>query len=416
MSTEFFIARRIYKSKDAEQNISPPAIKIAIISIALGLAIMILSVAVAVGFKKEVRNKVIGFGSHIQVSNFDSNASYEAHPIVVSDSLMDEILRMPNILHAQKFATKPGLIKTGEDSHGIIVKGVGEDYDWNFFRRNMVEGEVLSVSPDSVSNNVMISRLIASQLKLKLGDSFIICFVHKEMEARLRKFTVSGIFQTNFGEYDKLFIFADIKQIRKLNGWDDDMIGGLEVLVKNYDKLDDTSLQMYYDLQAQSDRTGNIFYTRSIKQLNPMIFAWLDVLDNNVAVILALILVVAGFSMITGLLIIILERTNMIGILKVLGENNVCIRKIFLYISAFLITKGLLWGNIIAIAICLIQKYFGIFKLNPVTYYVSEVPIDFNILVIVLINIGTLIATLTMLTVPSYLIAKIPPTKTVRYE
>ncbi|MDR3262679.1 MAG: ABC transporter permease [Tannerella sp.] len=414
MSAEFFIAKRIYSNKEGERKVSPPVIRIAITSIALGLVVMILSVAIVIGFKKEVRNKVIGFGSHIQVSNFDSNNTYETHPVVANDSLIRSINETPNILHVQPFATKPGIIKTDSDFLGIILKGIDEQYDWNFFKQNLIEGEVLTITPDSTTNHVLISKNIADKLNFKLGDSFIAYFVQEKI--RFRKYTISGIYQTNFADYDKLFIFADIKQIRRLNEWDNDMVSGLEILIKDYNRLDDTYQQLYYELQARQDRLGNTFYTRSIKQLNPMIFSWLGVLDMNVAVILFLMLVVAGFSMISGLLIIILERANMIGILKALGESNISIRKIFLYISAFLIVRGLLWGNIIALAICFIQNYTGILKLNPETYYISVVPVDLNILAILLINAGTLAVTLLMLVGPSYLVAKISPAKTIRFE
>jgi lipoprotein-releasing system permease protein len=414
MSSEFFIARRICLNKEGSRNVSPPAIRVAIISMALGLTVMILAVAIVTGFKKEVRNKVIGFGSHIQLSNFDGNNSYETNPIAISDSLLDEIRRMPNILHVQNFATKPGIIKTEEDFQGVILKGIDENYDWNFFRRNLVEGEALKVHPDSVSNNILISKAIADQLNLKLGDSFVTYFIQDP--PRARKHTITGIYSTNFTDYDERFIFIDIKQIRRLSAWEKDMVSGVEILVKDYDRLDETTLQLYSELQTRNDRLGNHFYARSIKQLNPMIFAWLGALNTNVVVILLLMLLVAGFSMISGLLIIILEKASMIGTLKALGENNTSIRKIFLYISVFLIGKGLLWGNLIAITICLIQKYCGLFKLKPETYYVSEVPVDLNLLSLVLINIGALVITLLMLIGPSYLITKISPAKTIRFE
>jgi lipoprotein-releasing system permease protein len=414
MNTAFFIAHRIYSNKEGERKVSPPAIRVATISMALGLAVMILSVAIVVEFKKEVRNKVIGFGSHIQLGNFDSNVSYETHPIAVNDTLINEIGRMPAIRHVQKFATKPGIIKTDDNSQGIILKGIDADYDWDFFRSNLREGETLSIHPDSMTNNVMISKVISDKLNLKLGDSFVTYFIQEPVRAR--RFTITGIYRTNFVDYDKLFIFSDIKQIRRLSGWDEDMVSGLELLVKDYNRLDDTHLQLYYELQTRKDRLENSFYVRSIKDLNPMIFVWLDVLDMNVVVILILMLLVAGFSMISGLLIIILERANMIGILKALGENNTRIRTIFLYVSAFLIGKGLLWGNAIAFAIIFIQKQSGIFKLDPEIYYVSEVPVGLNLLYILLINAGTLIVTLLMLVGPSYLVAKISPAKTIRFE
>ncbi|MDR0799077.1 MAG: ABC transporter permease [Dysgonamonadaceae bacterium] len=415
MNYEFFIAKRMYRDKNGERKISLPAIRIAIVSIALGLAVMILSVAIVIGFKEEVRNKVIGFGSHIQITNFDSNNTYETQPIVVNDTLIKEIAKNPNVAYIQKFATKPGIIKTDEDFLGVIFKGVDENYDWAFFRQNLVEGDVLEITSGVTSDQVLISKTIADKLHLKLGDTFVTCFVQNETP-RLRKYKIVGIYQTHFADYDQLFIFSDIKQIRRLNEWEPDMVSGLEILVKNYNQLDETSLQLYYDLQSRNDRLGNTFYTRSIKQLNPMIFAWLDVLNLNVVVILLLMLVVAGFSMISGLLILILERANLIGILKALGETNINIRKIFLYFSLFLIGKGLLWGNLIALAICLIQKYFGIFKLDPDTYYVSEVPVHLTVASVVLINIGALLITLLMLVGPSYLVAKISPAKTIRFE
>lgn len=411
---EFFIARRIYFNKEGDKDVSPPAITIAIASMALGLVVMILAVAIVVGFKKEVRNKVIGFGSHIQVSNFNSNSSYETPPIAVSDTLYDYIRSKPEIKHISKFATKPGIIKTDEDFQGVILKGLDEDYDWDFFRQNLVEGDILSISSDSTTTDVIISKNISDKLGLKLNDSFQTFFIGENV--RVRKFTITGIYQTNFSEYDKLFILSDIKQIRRLNQWDEDMVSGLEILVNDYEKLDDTAFNLYFELQGMQDRLGNTFYTRSIKQLNPAIFDWLDVLDLNVVVILVLMILVAGFSMISGLLIIILERANMIGILKTMGQNNGSIRKVFLYISLFLIGRGLFWGNIIGLGICFIQKHFGIIKLNPEVYYLSEVPIDINFLSILWINLGTLIATLVILIGPSYIIAKISPAKTIRFE
>jgi lipoprotein-releasing system permease protein len=414
MSSEFFIARRIYFNRDGDKQVSPPAIRVALISIALGLVVMILSVAIVVGFKKEVRNKVIGFGSHIQITNFDSNTSYETHPIAVSDTLLAEIKAISTVRHVQKFATKPAIIKTEDNFQGIILKGIDENFNWSFFQESLIEGEILSLHPDSLCTDVLMSKNIADKLNLKTGDSFISYFIQEPVRAR--KFRISGIYQTNFVDYDQLFMLVDVKQIRRLSNWEEDMVSGLEILVNDYDDLDQTLEAIYDQTDARTDRLGNHYYARSIRQLNPAIFAWLDVLNTNVVVILLLMLLVAGFSMISGLLILIMEQANTIGILKALGENNTSIRKIFLYLSAFLIVKGLFWGNMIALAICFIQKYFGILKLNPATYYVSEVPIDLNLLSLILINAGTLLVTLLMLTGPSYLVAKISPAKTIRFE
>lgn len=414
MGLELFIARRIHFSKEGDRQVTPPAVRIAIIGIALGLAVMILSVAIVVGFKKEVRNKVIGFGSHIQITNFDNNSSFESTPIAVSDSLLQALQAFPGVRHVETYATKMGIMKTETDFQGVVLKGVDTDFDWSFFRNNLKEGEMLTINPDKTSTDVVISRYLSDLLGLKLGDSFLTYFVQEDVRAR--KFTIAGIYETGFMDYDKLFVLADIKQIRRLNGWDKDQVSGLELLVDNYDDLDQIAEDLYFDLVEKQDRAGNAYFTRSVKEMNPMIFNWLGVLDVNVVVILILIFAVAGFTMISGLLIIILERTNMIGILKALGENNTSIRKIFLYISFFLIGKGMLWGNIIGISICLIQSHFRIITLDPSTYYLDAVPIDLNILSLVLLNIGTLCASMLMMLGPSYLITKIDPAKSIRFE
>jgi lipoprotein-releasing system permease protein len=415
VNSGFFIAKRIYRDKSGEKSISPPAIRVATISMALSLAVIILSIAIVIGFKKEVRNKVIGFGSHIQISNFDNNNSFETKPIAISDTLYRFLENYPNIAHIERFATKPGMMKTDHNSQAVIFKGVDENFEWHFFEQNLVEGRLPAIYPDSTSTEVLISQLIANKMDLKSDDTFLAYFVHDE-DIRLRKFHVTGIYSTNFSEYDKLYILLDINQIKRLNLWEKDMVSGLEILVKDYDRLDETAEMLYFDLQARQDRMGNGFYSRSIKQLSPQIFAWLDVIDLNVVVILVLMLLVAGFSMISGLLIIILERANMIGILKTLGQNNTDIRKLFLYISVYLIGKGLLWGNLIALIICFIQKYTGILKLNPEDYYLSKVPIEINFTSILLINLGTFIVTVLALIGPSYLVARISPAKTIRFE
>jgi lipoprotein-releasing system permease protein len=414
MPVELFIARRIYKNNGESRNISPPAIRVAIASIAIGLAIMILAVAVIVGFKKEIRDKVVGFGSHIQITNFEMNHTYELKPIAVSDSLTDYLQNRFNVQRVERFATKPGIIKTDEDFQGVVLKGVDEHYNWDFFRSNLIAGTTLEIRADSSMLYVIISQTIADKLHLKLDDSFTAYFVQDPVRAR--RFTIKGIYQTYFSDYDKMFVIADIKQIRRLNQWDDDMVSGLEIYVNDYNRLDITAESLYYELQMQKDRLGNSFFTQSVKQIKPEIFDWLSVLDVNVIIIITLMLVVAGFSMISGLLIIIVERANMIGVLKALGQDNKSIRKIFLYLSAFLIGRGLLWGNIIAASLCLIQRYFGIAKLNPEVYYLTKVPVDFSILSVVLINLGTLLVTLAMLIGPSYMVANISPAKTIRFE
>lgn len=376
--------------------------------------VMILAVAIVVGFKKEVRNKVIGFGSHIQITNFESNSSYELQPLAISDSLIGHLSSIEGVRHVERFATKPGMLKTDQDFQGIVLKGIDSDFDWSFFKANLLDGDTLTIVSDKRSTDVVVSNYLANLMGLKVGDTFLTYFVQEEVRAR--RFQIVGIYETGFVDYDKLFILADIKQIRRLNGWDEDQVSGLELLVDDYDRLDEVAEVVYFDMAERLDRLGNPFYTQSIKELNPMIFSWLDVLDINVVVILVLMLAVAGFTMISGLLIIILERTNMIGLLKALGENNRSIRKIFLYVSFFLIGKGLLWGNLIGVSLCAIQSWFKVVKLDPAVYYLDAVPIDLRIGTLLLLNVGSLAVSLLMMLGPTYLITKIEPVKSLRFE
>ena len=414
MNLELFIARKIHFSKQGERQATPPAIRIAMIGIALGLAVMILSVAIVIGFKKEVRNKVIGFGSHIQITNFDNNSSYQTMPIAVSDSFLVALKERSGIRHVETFATKPGILKTETDFQGIVLKGVDRQYDWSFFQKNLKEGEVFQLDSAKRSSDVIISRYLSDLVGLKVGDSFLTYFV--EEDVRARKFHITGIYETGFADYDKLFVIADIRQVKRLNGWSDGQVSGVELLVDDYGQVDSLAENLYFELMDKQDREGNTYYVRSIKELNPMIFSWLEVLDINVVVILVLMLAVAGFTMISGLLIIILERTNMIGILKALGENNRSIRKIFLYVSFFLIGKGMLWGNVIGISLCLLQSYTHLIKLDSSIYYLDAVPVDLNVVSLALLNIGTLLVSMLMMLGPSYLITRISPAKSIRFE
>lgn len=415
MNAELFIARRIYKGeKKNNKKVSSPAIKIAVTGIALGLAVMIVAVCIIVGFKNEVRGKVIGFGSHIQITAFEANNSYEHSPISISDSLREILNANPSISHFQEFITKPGIIKTDDDFMGIVLKGVSESYNWNFFKTNLLEGNILNNSDTVTNNQVIISKSIADKLHLKINDRLTIYFVQEPVRAR--RFDVVGIYETNFEDWDKLFVITSKDILSTLNDWDEDMVSGIEVLVKDYDKLDKTSQDMFFEMSSYKDRFGNALYTRSIKDINPMIFNWLNLLDMNVWVIITLMLIVSGFTMISGLLIIILERTNMIGMLKSMGASDISIRKVFLYLSTFLIGRGMIWGNIIALLFCFVQNRYELLKLDPATYYLSAVPVDFNPMFILLLNIGTLIVSILMMIGPSYLVAKITPSKSIRFE
>lgn len=415
MNLELFIAKRIHFGKSqGEKRASSPAIKIAIAGVAIGLAAMILALSIVIGFKIEVRNKVVGFGSHIQISNLSNNSTYETQPVCVSPELVNLLESTTGVKHVETFATKPGIIKTDSAFQGIILKGVGKDYDWGFFKQNIISGSVINPDDTVHANQAILSKNIASKLNLKTGDSFLCYFIGDNV--RFRKFYVTGIYSTNFEDYDKLFVVTDINLIRKLNNWEEDEASGIELLVKDYNKLDEIQQNVFVEMMTYRDRKDNTFLTRSIKEMNPMIFNWLDLLDMNVIVIIVLMFLISVFTMISGLLIIILERTNMIGMLKTLGARNYSIRKTFLYVSSFLILKGLFWGNAIAITILVIQKYFGLIKLDPDTYYVSEMPVDINILYILLINLGTLFLSMLMMIGPSYLIARISPAKSIRFE
>ena len=413
MSLEFFIAKRIH-FQQGSQHVSRPAVRIATIGIALGLAVMLISVAVVIGFKQEIRNKTIGFGGHIQITNFDNNNTYEMNPIKADNVLIKKISSIDGVKHVQRFATKPGIIKTDTEFQGIVIKGIDTGFDWKFFKSNLVEGNVLDVSGVNPGNQVVLSKYLANLLGLKLGDSFYTYFIQDQVRAR--KFKIVGIYSTNFIEYDKLFILADMRQVQALNDWSADSFSGLEVLITDFNQIDKVGDAVYDATANKFSKEGNAYSTQTIKQLNPQIFSWLNLLDMNVWVILILMLSVAGFNMISGLLILILERTNMIGILKSMGATDWSVRKIFLYHSFFLIGKGMLWGNIIGLSLCAIQYFTGIVPLDPEAYYVATVPVAFNWLYIILLNAGTLIASLLMMIGPSYLITKIDPAKIIRYE
>lgn len=414
MNTELFIARRLVSDQKGDNRISRPIIFIAILGIALGLAVMIVSTAIVTGFKNEIRGKIIGFGSHIQILNYDSNISYETVPVSGKQEFYDVLKNKPGIKNIQVFATKAGIIKTEEEIQGVVLKGIGSDFDWTFFRSNLTEGEIFQVTDSARTNKVMISKYIADLLKLKTGDSFIMYFIQDP--PRMRKFTISGIYNTSLEEFDEIFVLADIGHIRKLNDWNDDQVSGFEINIENFNDLDYMTYEVMKTVGVNLDEEGARLITTNIVQKYPQIFDWLNLQDTNVWIILTLMLLVTGFNMVSSLLILILERTNMIGILKAIGSNNLSIRKIFLYQSAFLISKGLLWGNLIGIGLALIQQKTGFVKLDEASYYLATVPINLEISYILLLNTGTLLLTFLMLIIPSHLVTKITPVKAIRFD
>lgn len=415
MDWKLFVARRIYRSKEGNKEVSKPAVLIATWGIAVGLAVMILSVAVVVGFKHEVREKVVGLGSDITVTNFDAQKSYETVPVVAGDSLLDVLRSVEGVKHVQRYSTKPGMIMTDDNFLGMVLKGVASEYDWTFLKKHLLEGEIPAFSDTASTNRTLISRTIANKLRVQTGDKLYTYYIEGE-NVRARRLEIAGIYQTNFTLYDDLFLITDLYTVNRLNSWKPDQVSGVELEVTDYELLEAVKEVVREKVDMQTDRYGNTYYTQTVVDSNPQIFAWLDLLDMNVWVILILMTGVAGFTMISGLLIIILERTNMIGVLKALGADNLAVRKVFLSFSVFLIGRGMLWGNVIGLAFVVIQSYFRIFKLDPTTYYVDCVPVEFNLWWWLLLNVCTLIVSVLMLIGPSYLITRIHPAKSIRFE
>ena len=415
MNWKLFVARRIYRSKEGGKEISKPAVRIAMAGIAIGLAVMIVAVAVVIGFKHQVRNKVVGIGSDVLVTNFDQQKSYETVPVVASDSVLDQLRLVEGVKHVQRYSTKPGMIMTDDDFMGMVLKGVANEYDWTFLKEHLLEGEIPLFSDTASTNQVLVSKTIANKLKLQTGEKLYTYYIEGE-KVRARRLEVSGIYQTNFTAYDDVFLITDLYTVNRLNNWKTDQASGVEVAITDYNRLEEVKEDISSLVGMQTDRYGGIYYVQTVEEANPQIFAWLDLLDLNVWVILILMTGVAGFTMISGLLIIILERTNMIGVLKALGADNTAIRKVFLSFSVFLIGRGMVWGNVIGLSFILIQSQFNLFKLDPSIYYIDHVPVEFNLWLYLLLNVCTLIVSVLMLVGPSYLIAHIHPAKSIRFE
>ena len=415
MHFPLFIAKRLYSEQGDKRKVSRPAIHIATAGVAIGLAVMIISVCVVLGFKHTIRDKVIGFGSHIQVADFLTLQQMEQYPIVIDDSMIDVLKHIPDVAHVQRFAMKEGILKTDSDFLGVAFKGVGPDFDSTFIHNNMVEGSIPPFS-DSVSHNkILVSQLMADKLHLKSGQR-IFAYFFDNNGVRTRRFTIAGIYQTNLKKYDETIVFTDLYTAVKLNGWENDQASGAELSVNNFDNLDEVESRVLSKVKGTVDHYGETYSSATIKELNPQIFQWLDLMDLNVWIILALMLIVAGVTMISGLLIIILERTSMIGILKALGARNKTIRHTFMWFAVFIIGKGMLIGNVLSLGLLALQQAFGIIKLDAQTYYVSTVPVEINALYIVALNVATLLISVFMLVAPSYLISHIHPAKSMRYE
>ena len=417
MNFPLFIARRIYSDHIGDQQkVSKPAIRIAVAGVAIGLAVMIISVCVVLGFKHTIRDKVVGFGSHIQVANFYTlQSSAIDQPVAIGDSMMNVLKKTEGVKHVQRFAMKQGILKTDNDFLGVMFKGVGPEFDSTFIHKNMVEGSIPHFSDQQSTNRILISKDMASKLRVKAGDRIFAYFIG-EGGVRTRRFTISGIYQTNLAQYDKTTCFCDLYTARKLNAWTDDMVTGAELTVNDFKQLSTTANDIINRVNRTQDQYGNTFSSKTIRELSPQIFSWLDLLDLNVWIILAIMTAVAVVTMISGLLIIILERTTMIGVLKALGARNSTVRHTFLWFAAFIIGKGLLIGDALALALILLQKLTGFAKLDPQTYYVDVVPVELDWMLIVALNIATMLIALFVLIAPSYLVSHIHPAKSMRYE
>lgn len=415
MNFPLFIAKKIYNSSDRTRRVSKPAIRIATIGVAIGLAVMIVSVSVVLGFKHTIRNKVIGFGSHITVADFMSLQNSELYPITINDSLLKALYKIQGVKHVQRFAYTQGILKTDDDFLGVTLKGVGPEFDSTFIHNNMVAGSFPKFSDNSNQQKIILSKTIADKLKMKVGQKIFAYFVN-EQGVRTRKFTVCGIYETNLKQFDSQICMTDLYTVNKLNGWEPDQYSGAELEVKDFNLLDNTAFNVLGHVKNKVDKYGSTYSSATVIEQNPQIFSWLDLMDLNVWIILALMISVAGVTMISGLLIIILERTQMIGLMKAIGTRNRQIRHVFLWFATFIIGKGLIIGNVVGIGLILLQQYTGLFKLDPQTYYVSTVPVEINIPLIIALNLSTLFICVFVLIAPSYFISHINPAKSMHYE
>ena len=415
MNLPLFIARRIYSDQGDRRKVSRPAIRIATIGVAIGLAVMIITVSVVLGFKHTIRDKAIGFASHIQVMNILSMNSVETYPICIDDSIIKVISGIEGIKHVQRYALTRGILKTDDDFLGVAFKGIGPEYNLDYLKENLVEGQIPVFSDTVGTNRLLLSRIMADKLKLKAGDRVFAYFIGDE-DVRTRRFTVEGIYQTNMTRFDEAICYTDIYTANKLNGWFEGQCSGAELTVNDFDRLDDTYLNIINKVNRTQDRYNSIFSSQTVYEAYPQLFTWLELLDINVWIILGLMICLAGITMTSGLLIIILERTSMIGVLKAIGSRNRTIRHTFLWFSAFIISRGLLLGDILGIGLVLLQQYTGLVTLDPQTYYVSEAPVELDIPITILLNVATLIVSISVLIIPSFFISHIHQAKSMRYE
>ncbi len=410
LNLEYFIAKRLITSKEYKSSISAPIIKIAIAAIAIGMVMMIISIATGIGLQQKIRQKVAAFNGHIIISNFDENESQvSTKPVSIKQDFYPKFKNIEGIHHVQAVATKAGIIRTEAAFEGIIFKGVGKDYDWNNLKEYIVKGRIPNLSAN-LNPEVIISQYLANRLNLKVGDKFNTFFMKENGNQlpNLRVFTIVGIYNSGFQEFDSTYIIGDIRHLQRINRWQPNQVGSFEVFIDDFTQIKQKGAEVY-------DQTSSLLDTKTIIEKYYYIFEWLQLFDFNIIVILIVMIVVATINMVVALLVMILERTQMIGILKSLGADNWSVRKIFLYNASYLIFKGLLWGNIIGIGLLLIQKHFGIIQLNPENYYVNQAPVYINWLYILFLNIGTILICMLVLFLPSYIITKISPVKAIKF-
>jgi len=410
LNLEYFIAKRLVTTKNDKSSVSSPIIKIAIIAIAIGVIMMIISIATGIGLQKKIREKVSAFNGHVIISNHDDNQSQVSTvPISTKQNFYPNFTSVSGIKHIQAVATKGAMIRTEETVEGIIFKGVGEDYNWDNIKEYIIEGVIPNLN-SKLTDDVVISKYLAERLNLKLNDICRTYFIKADNQGyNLRSFKIVGIFNSGFQEFDSNFILGDLRHIQKINKWNNDEVGSFEVFLNDFSQIEQKGKEIYKEIPPT-------YNSITILDKYYSIFEWLKLFDFNIVVILIVMIIVSTINMIVALLVLILERTQMIGILKAVGASNWNIRKIFLYNAAHLIIRGLLWGNGIAISFLLLQKYFGIIKLDPENYYVSEAPVDISIGYILLLNIGTILVCLLVLLIPSYIITKISPVKAIRFD
>lgn len=412
MNLELFIAKRLYALRKGGKKISRPAITIAQWGVSIGIIVMMLSLAIVVGFKNEVRNKIIGFGGHIQINNYEAAADGDSY-VTITDEDIENLKECNGVSHAQRFVQKPGLLAVGDEYEGVIVKGVSKEYDLSFFKQHLVNGTIPHSNDSLKEHWIVLSSSMAKRLNCSTGDKINVYFIHDNIRAR--RMLVAGIYETHLQEMDRLFAITDIETTRRLNGWNSEQASGIEISVTDYENIEQTRSNMAATVSDIAFRERQSLYIQTIEEVNPALFAWLGVLNQTVWVILILVLGIAGFTMISGLLILILEKSNLIGILKAVGAQNVSIRKIFLYYACFIIGRGMLWGNFIAVVLCLLQQHTGIVALDPELYYMNRVPIEFS-WVMIPMNLFMFVLSVAMLLVPSMLISKIEPSKAIKFE